>query len=114
MRRQIRKPGKISSSIAEQHVFEKPTAPVVHEVDIPETISVGDLAQAMSIKASEVIRTMMKLGSMVTINQILDQDTAILLVEEMGHIAKPAENEDLESRLLDEEADAEEVKRPPW
>ena len=113
MRRQIRKPGKISSSIAEQHVFEKPTAPVVHEVNIPETITVGDLAQAMSIKASEVIRTMMKLGSMVTINQILDQDTAILLVEEMGHIAKPAENEDLESRLLYEETDAEETSRPP-
>lgn len=94
-----RKPGNISSSVADQHAFAKPTAPVVHEVQVPATITVGDLAQAMSIKAAEVIKTMMAMGSMVTINQILDQDTALLLVEEMGHVGIPAADEDPEALL---------------
>lgn len=68
--------------------FTKPTAPVVHEVTIPETITVADLAQKMSVKAAEVIKAMMKMGAMVTINQVIDQETATLVVEEMGHVPK--------------------------
>ena len=109
-----RKPGNISSSVADQHAFAKPTAPVVHEVHVPETITVGDLAQAMSIKAAEVIKTMMAMGSMVTINQILDQDTALLLVEEMGHVGIAAADEDPEALLsASGSEDAEEVLRAP-
>ena len=112
-RQPIRKPGQISSSTADQHAFEKPTAPVVHEVIIPETITVGELAQSMSIKAGEVIKAMMDMGSMVTINQILDQDTAVLLVEEMGHVPKVADADDPEALLVDEDDDVEQQSRPP-
>jgi len=83
-----------------QHGFVRPTAPVIHTVEIPENISVGDLAQKMSIKAPEVIKALMKMGSMVTINQILDRDTATLVVEEMGHKAVAAKEESLEDELL--------------
>jgi translation initiation factor IF-2 len=68
----------------------QPVEPVVREVLVPETITVADLAHKMSVKAAEVIKTMMKMGSMVTINQVIDQDTAMIVVEEMGHVAKPA------------------------
>ena len=68
-----------------EHAFTKPTAPVVREVELPETITVGDLASKMSVKAGEVIKELMKMGVMATINQPLDQDTATLVVEEMGH-----------------------------
>lgn len=68
-----------------KHAFAMPTAPVVREVSIPETISVAELAQKMSVKAAELIKVLMGLGSMVTINQVLDQDTASVVVEEMGH-----------------------------
>ena len=112
-RRPLRKPGNISSTIADQHAFEKPTEPAVHEVHIPETITVGELAQAMSIKAGEVIKAMMTMGSMVTINQILDQDTAVLLVEEMGHIAKIADFEDPEALLIGQDDQTDEQPRPP-
>ena len=83
-RRQLRR----SVTTQTQHIFERPTGPLVREVNVPETITVGDLAHAMSIKAAEVLKTLMNLGSMVTINQTLDQDTATLVVEEMGHIAR--------------------------
>ena len=73
-----------------EHQFVAPTEPMVHEVLVPETISVGDLAHKMAVKAAEVIKVLMKLGSMVTINQVLDQETAMIVVEEMGHVAKPA------------------------
>ena len=109
----IRKPGRISSSTSHQHVFEKPTAPVVHEILVSETMTVGELAQAMSIKAGEVIKAMMDMGSMVTINQNLDQDTAILLIEEMGHVARAADKEDPESMLSDQDEITEQVIRPP-
>ena len=66
----------------------KPTDFIAREVDIPDVISVGDLAQRMSVKAGEVIKTLMGLGVMANINQSVDQDTAILVVEEMGHIAQ--------------------------
>lgn len=111
--RPTRRPRKITASASAQHAFEKPTAPVVHEVFIPETISVGELAQAMSVKAAEVIKVLMQLGSMVTINQVLDQDTATVVVEEMGHTARKAAAEDPEAYLLAETAEAEAVARPP-
>jgi translation initiation factor IF-2 len=83
-----------------QHGFQRPTAPVVKEVAVPETISVGDLAQRMSVKAAEVIKALMKMGMMVTINQALDQETAMLVVEEMGHTAVVQKDEDLEVEVL--------------
>lgn len=93
--------------------FEKPTAPTVHEVSIPETISVADLAQKMSIKATEVIKTLMKLGMMATINQVLDQDTAVIVVEEMGHIAKAQKENAVETDMLEGLASGGEVKSRP-
>ena len=85
-RRKKRKRVKhVISPAVKQHGFEKPTEPIVREVEIPENITVGELAQRMSVKASEVIKLMMGLGSMVTINQMMDQDTASVVVEEMGH-----------------------------
>jgi translation initiation factor IF-2 len=73
-----------------EHSFSMPTEPMVHEVLVPETISVANLAQKMSVKAAEVIKALMKMGSMVTINQVLDQETALIVVEDMGHIGKAA------------------------
>lgn len=86
------------------HVFTAPTEPMVHEVTVPETISVGALAQKMSVKAAEVIKVLMKMGNMVTINQMLDQDTAMIVVEEMGHAAKYAAPDSPEAFLADTEA----------
>jgi translation initiation factor IF-2 len=95
--------------------FAAPSEPKVLEVPIPETISVGDLAHKMSVKAAEVIKVMMKMGTMVTINQVLDQDTAMIVVQEMGHTAKPAKLDDPESFITEavaaEQAHAE--TRPP-
>ena len=79
---------------ASQHAFSLPTEPVVHEVMVPETITVAELAQKMTIKAIEIIKTLMGMGSMVTINQVLDQETAMIVVEELGHVAKPAKVDD--------------------
>jgi translation initiation factor IF-2 len=86
---------------ASAHGFSLPTEPIVHEVLIPETITVANLAQKMSVKAAELIKTLMKLGTMVTINQVLDQDTAMIVVEEMGHVAKRAKLDDPETLLAD-------------
>jgi translation initiation factor IF-2 len=83
-----------------QHAFEKPTAPVVREVEIGDTITVSELAQRMAVKANEVIKALMKMGMMVTINQVLDQDTATLVVEEMGHNAKPLKKTAIEDQLI--------------
>ncbi len=83
------------------HAFSMPTEPMVHEVLIPETITVVALAQKMAVKAAEVIKTMMKMGTMVTINQVLDQETAMIVVEEMGHIPKPAPLETPEAFLAE-------------
>jgi translation initiation factor IF-2 len=93
-----------------------PTEPVVREIPIPETITVGELAHRMSVKAAEVIKALMKLGSMVTINQVLDQETAMIVTEEMGHKAKPAKLDDPEAYLVDEDEEpgaAEATARPP-
>lgn len=98
------KPKKASR---QQHSFEKPVAPMVHEVVIPETIRVSELAQRMSVKGAEVIKEMMKLGVMATINQVIDQDTAAIVVEEMGHLPKLLQENALESALLEEREDIE-------
>ncbi|SCU74805.1 translation initiation factor IF-2 [Cupriavidus necator] len=96
--------------------FQAPTEPVVREVHVPETVSVADLAHKMAVKASEVIKQMMKLGQMVTINQVLDQETAMIVVEEMGHKAYAAKLDDPEALLVvggEEHTDAESLPRPP-
>jgi len=95
--------------------FAAPSEPKILEVLVPETITVGDLAHKMSVKAAEVIKVMMKMGSMVTINQVLDQDTAMIVVQEMGHQAKPAKLDDPESFLAEAAAASEETleTRPP-
>ena len=99
----------------EESNFQAPTEPVIREVLVPETISVGELAQKMAVKAAEVIKVMMKMGSMVTINQVLDQETAMILVGEMGHTAKAAKADDPESYLeaSDIHSDAVAEQRPP-
>jgi len=95
--------------------FAAPSEPKVIEVLVPETITLGDLAHKMSVKAAEVIKVMMKMGTMVTINQVLDQDTAMIVVQEMGHVAKPAKLDDPESFLAESEAQeqAHMETRPP-
>lgn len=96
--------------------FQAPTEPVIRDIAVPETISVGDLAHKMSVKASEVIKLMMKMGQMVTINQPLDQETAMIVVEELGHRAVAAKLDDPEALLVDESlqvSEAESIARPP-
>ena len=88
----------------DQGGFAAPTEPIIQEVHVPETISVADLAHKMSIKASEVIKVLMGMGQMVTINQVLDQDTAMILVEELGHKAFAAKLDDPDA-FLDEAAE---------
>ncbi|MEM6810436.1 MAG: translation initiation factor IF-2 [Pseudomonadota bacterium] len=99
-----------------QHGFERPTAPVIRDVEIPETITVGELAQRMAVKATEVIKALMGMGAMVTINQTIDQDTATLVVEELGHNAKPVSDSSVDEELLAdvaETAEGDEITRPP-
>jgi translation initiation factor IF-2 len=97
-----------------KHKFEKPVAPTVFDVTIPETIIVSDLASKMNIKAAEVIKHLMKLGIMTTINQAIDQETAVILVEEMGHKAIMQSEDDFEQEMLAEVmGDAEEQKLLP-
>ncbi len=96
-----------------QHAFSAPTEPIVREVTVPETITVGDLAHKMSVKAAEVIKVLMKMGTMVTINQVLDQDTAMVLVEEMGHVAKRAKLDEPDAFLAEEQRGAGEIKLEP-
>ncbi|KMZ12851.1 Translation initiation factor 2 [Candidatus Burkholderia humilis] len=97
----------------EQTLFQAPTEPIVREVHVPETISVADLAHKMSVKASEVIKVMMKLGQMVTINQVLDQETAMIVVEELGHRAVAAKLDDPEALLIEGEATEDTAKKLP-
>ncbi|MEK9133405.1 MAG: translation initiation factor IF-2 N-terminal domain-containing protein, partial [Pseudomonadota bacterium] len=105
----------VVTSVTGQHGFERPTAPIVHEVALPETVTVAELAQKMSIKAAEVIKVLMQMGTMVTINQVLDRDTATLVVEEMGHVVKEARPESPEALLASPTAEAagEAEPRPP-
>lgn len=86
---------------------------IAREVHVPETITVGDLAHRMAVKAAEVIKHLMKLGQMVTINQVLDQETAMILVEELGHTAIAAKLDDPEAFLVESESDAEALPRAP-
>ncbi len=103
---------KVATSL--EHSFEKPTAPVIREVPIAETITVANLAQKMSVKGADVIKAMMKMGAMVTINQVIDQDTAAIVVEEMGHIPKLMKENALEAELIEKNAtNVEPVKRAP-
>ena len=114
-RRKPSRRGAGSASRTTEHGFSRPTAPVVRDVEIPETITVADLAKLLALKAGEVIKVLMNMGMMVTINQSLDQDTAILVVEELGHSAKPAEDKGIEQTLIAEEEGVEGVgvSRPP-
>ena len=93
--------------------FQVPTEKVVHDVNVPETITVAELAHAMAVKSAEVIKLLMGMGQMVTINQILDQDTAMIIVEEMGHVAHAAKLEDPDLDLGTAGLDAELIARPP-
>ncbi len=115
-----KKKGKRSRQVkidqSTEHAFEKPTAPVVRKIEVPETIVVSELAQKLSVKGADVIRAMMDMGVMATINQVIDQDTAILIAEEMGHIAKPAKTEEEQSSiesLLEDTSKYEVVPRAP-
>src|SRR5690554_652024 len=113
-RREKRRKGAKRSSL--QHGFNKPAAPVEREVKLGETITVGELANRMAVKAGEVIKTMMKMGEMVTINQVLDQETASLVVEEMGHKVVLVSENALEQEILadrDEAANQNQVSRAP-
>jgi translation initiation factor IF-2 len=89
--------------------FQAPSEPIVREVHVPETISVADLAHKMAVKAAEVIKVLMKMGMMVTINQVLDQETAMILVEELGHTAFAAKLDDPDAFLSEEEHKAYEL-----
>jgi translation initiation factor IF-2 len=115
-RKKGRKGAQSAQSSVLEHEFSLPTDPAIHEVAIPESITVGELAIAMSVKAAEVIKEMMKMGAMVTINQRIDQETAAIIVEEMGHKVVMLEETDLESNAeLEDAAEQhfEEMPRPP-
>ncbi|SNB59348.1 bacterial translation initiation factor 2 (bIF-2) [Marinobacter sp. es.042] len=99
----LRKPLRAKKKPKEKrHAFERPTKPMVREVEIPETISVGDLAQRMAVKSADVIKTLMGMGVMATINQALDQETAVLVTEELGHKAKTVSDDAFEEEVLSE------------
>jgi translation initiation factor IF-2 len=110
-----RKHGK--SDVDERSAVALPSEPITREISVPETITVADLAHKMSVKASEVIKVLMKMGQMVTINQVLDQDTAMIVVSEMGHTSIAAKLDDPEALLVEAAttpADAAEAQpRPP-
>ena len=107
--------GHRKTQTAEQTVFTPPAEPVVREIAVPETITVGEVAHRMSVKAAEVIKVLMRLGSMATINQVLDQETAMIVIEEMGHKAKPAKLDDPEAYLVEtqEASSSDLTARPP-
>ncbi|MCE8017486.1 translation initiation factor IF-2 [Halomonas sp. MCCC 1A17488] len=116
VKRAERRGGRRGSSQAGggKHGFQKPTQPIVREVSIPESISVADLADKMSIKANEVIKTMFTMGAAVTINQTIDQDTAAIVVEEMGHVPKLIKDDALETEMLEGISyEGEEITRSP-
>jgi translation initiation factor IF-2 len=104
----------LPSSTDGRHGFEMPTAPVVRDVSIGETVTVAELAQKMAVKANEVIKVLMNMGVMVTINQPIDQETAVLVVEEMGHTTKLLKENQIEEDLQGTEPQAAELEpRPP-
>ncbi len=107
--------GRHQSDANNEHAFTKPTAPVIREVELPEAITVGDLAAKMAVKAGDVIKELMKMGVMATINQTLDQDTATLVVEELGHkVTKLISDNQLEEEVTDSVSyEGEERSRAP-
>ena len=106
--------GKSRSQRGSEHATQMAAAePVVRDVVVPETITVADLAHRMSLKATELIKALMKLGQMCTINQVLDQETAMILVEEMGHVAKAAKLDDPDAMLAESEATHQDVASLP-
>ena len=116
-KRTIKRHGRQAVKItpSQKHGFEKPTQKVKREMIIPEHISVPDLAQGLAIKSGELVKKMMDMGIMTTINQSLDQDTAILIVEELGHRAIAEKREDAETGLANkvDDENLEEFPRPP-
>ena len=112
-KRKIRR--SLSSAILDQsHTFEKPTEPIIKEVSIPEVITPQELAQKLSMKVNEIITSMMNLGVIATANDSLDQETAILIVQEIGHKAVPMDERTVEDTLFDDEDNVnEKINRPP-
>ncbi len=105
---------KAPMGMEQRHGFELPTAKVVREVGVGETITPQELAQKMAVKATEVIKVMMNLGLMATINQPIDQDTAVLVVEEMGHTAKLLRDDEVETDIQGVDGSViEKLPRPP-
>jgi len=104
-----------AAAVSSKHGFERPTAPVVREVPLPESLTVGELAQKLAIKAPELIKALMGMGVMATINQTVDRDTATLVVEELGHTAVVMQAEDLDEELAVYAAEptGELMHRPP-
>ncbi|KAF3982956.1 MAG: translation initiation factor IF-2 [Methylococcales symbiont of Hymedesmia sp. n. MRB-2018] len=100
---------QLATEVDAKHQFEKPVEAIVHDVIIPETVVVAELAQKMNIKAGEVIKELMKLGVMATINQIIDQETAVILVEEMGHNPVLQSDDNLEQEMLADIVDLKEA-----
>jgi translation initiation factor IF-2 len=104
----------VSTTADRKHGFELPTQPQQHEVSIGETITVAELAQRMAVKANEVIKTMLNMGVIATINQPIDQDTAVLVIEEMGHVAKILKADQVEEELqAGMKTSDESLPRPP-
>jgi translation initiation factor IF-2 len=102
------------SKMLTEHAFQEPTAPVIRDINIPETITVAELAQKMSVKGAEVVKVLMRLGAMATINQVLDQDTALIVAEEMGHKATAIKEDALETEVMKKIVNSDDaVKRPP-
>lgn len=116
-RRPRRRKKTVKPQLQDKHGFQRPTAPVTREVEIPEAISVVDLAARMSVKSGDVVKVLFKQGMPVTINQVLDSDTATIVVEELGHKAVRAEVRDVEDTLMreveEQVAQLERTARPP-
>jgi translation initiation factor IF-2 len=109
-----RRRGRKKLGQSKQHQFEKPPEFISREIEVPEAITVGDLAQRMSLKSGELIKTLMKMGVMATLNHVLDQDTSVLLVEELGHKAKTISSTAIEDDLVESiKYEGEEVPRAP-
>lgn len=109
-----RKPGKAAEELS-SHKFEKPAAPIIREVKISGPVTVAELASQMAVKSGELIKILMKMGVMATINQVLDEDTAVLVVEEMGHKIEVVADDALEQSVLDDyqELKGERTPRAP-
>jgi translation initiation factor IF-2 len=109
-----RRRGRKKLGQSKQHQFEKPPEFISREIEVPEAITVSDLAQRLSLKSGQLIKTLMKMGVMATLNHVLDQDTSVLLVEELGHKAKTISSTAIEDDLVESiKYEGEEVPRAP-